>query len=62
MIARNSFHFGGVVSSRSGKVNHASSPLAACVNQALAHLKQNGQLKKIQQKWLAKATGAPVLR
>jgi polar amino acid transport system substrate-binding protein len=45
-----------------GMVFQKSSPLVACVNQALAHLKKTGQLKKIQQKWLAKATGAPVLR
>jgi polar amino acid transport system substrate-binding protein len=45
-----------------GMVFRKGSPLVACVNQALAHLKQSGQLKKIQQKWLAKATGAPVLR
>ena len=36
--------------------------LVGCVNAALAHLKKTGQLKSIQQKWLAKATGAPVLR
>ena len=45
-----------------GMVFQKSSPLVACVNQALAHLRSSGQLKKIQQKWLAKATGAPVLR
>ena len=45
-----------------GMVFQKGSPLVACVNKALAHLKQTGQLKKIQQKWLAKATGAPVLR
>jgi polar amino acid transport system substrate-binding protein len=37
-------------------------PLVTCVNQALANLKKTGQLKQIQQKWLARATGAPVLR
>ena len=36
--------------------------LAGCVNSALAKLKANGTLKRIQQTWLAKATGAPVLR
>ena len=37
-------------------------PLAACVNAALARLKANGQLAGIHQQWLAKATGAPVLK
>ena len=31
------------------------------VNRALAAMKRSGQLQKIQQQWLAKATGAPVL-
>ena len=45
-----------------GLVLRKGSPLTACVNQALAALKQSGQLKKIQQTWLAKVTGAPVLK
>jgi polar amino acid transport system substrate-binding protein len=36
--------------------------LAACVDQALAKLRANGTLKQFQQQWLAKATGAPVLK
>ena len=36
--------------------------LAGCVNQALASLKSSGELATIQQQWLAKATGAPVLK
>jgi polar amino acid transport system substrate-binding protein len=36
--------------------------LVNCVNAALANLKKTGKLKQIQQTWLAKATGAPVLR
>jgi polar amino acid transport system substrate-binding protein len=36
--------------------------LAGCVNTALAKLKANGALARIQQTWLAKATGAPVLK
>jgi len=47
-------HFGVVL----GKGN----PLVKCVNQALASLKASGTLKKIQQQWLAKATGEPVLK
>ena len=45
-----------------GMVFEKGSALVPCVNEALASLKKSGQLKKIQQKWLAKATGAPVLR
>ena len=45
-----------------GMVFAKGNPLAACVNGALATLKRNGTLGKIQQQWLAKATGAPVLR
>ncbi len=47
-------HFGMVFQ----KGNH----LAGCVNGALSTLRKNGTLKRIQQTWLAKATGAPVLR
>jgi polar amino acid transport system substrate-binding protein len=45
-----------------GMVFEKGSSLAPCVNRALAALKKNGQLKRIQSTWLAKATGAPVLR
>jgi polar amino acid transport system substrate-binding protein len=45
-----------------GMVLAKGNPLAACVNAALARLKANGQLAGIQQQWLAKATGAPVLK
>jgi polar amino acid transport system substrate-binding protein len=37
------------------------SPLTACVNRALAKLKANGTLKKIQATWLSKVVGVPVL-
>ncbi len=47
-------HFGMVF----GKGNS----LASCVNGALAQIKRTGVLKRIQQQWLAQATGAPVLR
>jgi polar amino acid transport system substrate-binding protein len=36
--------------------------LRTCVNKALATLKGNGALKQLQQQWLAKATGAPILK
>jgi polar amino acid transport system substrate-binding protein len=44
-----------------GMVLAKGSPLTRCVNQAIATLKANGSLRRIQQQWLAKATGAPVL-
>ena len=44
-----------------GMVLAKGNPLVTCVDQALASLKASGTLKKIQQQWLAKATGAPVL-
>jgi polar amino acid transport system substrate-binding protein len=47
-------HFGLVF----GKGN----PLAGCVNGALRTLRANGTLRRLQQQWLAKATGAPVLK
>ena len=45
-----------------GMVFAKGNSLASCVNGALAKLKSNGTLKKIQQQWLAKATGAPTLK
>jgi polar amino acid transport system substrate-binding protein len=45
-----------------GMVFQKGNSLVTCVNQALASLKKTGQLKRIQQKWLAKVVGAPVLR
>ena len=45
-----------------GMVLPKGSSLTRCVNAALGMLKANGSLKRIQQQWLAKATGAPVLK
>jgi len=45
-----------------GMVFAKGNPLAGCVDGALAKLKANGTLARIQQAWLAKATGAPVLK
>jgi polar amino acid transport system substrate-binding protein len=45
-----------------GVVLQKGSPLTACVNKALAALKANGTLKKIQATWLSKVVGAPVLK
>ena len=47
---------------RFGMVFRKGNPLIACVNNALANMKRTGVLKRIQQIWLAKVTGAPVLR
>jgi polar amino acid transport system substrate-binding protein len=38
------------------------SPLTTCVNKALATLRSNGTLAKIQDQWLSKDAGAPVLK
>ena len=44
---------------RFGMVFQKGNPLIACVNNALANMKRTGVLKRIQQIWLAKVTGAP---
>ena len=36
--------------------------LVTCVNKALTTLRGNGTLQNLQQQWLAKATGAPILK
>jgi polar amino acid transport system substrate-binding protein len=45
-----------------GLVLQKGSQLTKCVNKALANLKANGTLKRIQQTWLSKVVGVPVLR
>jgi len=45
-----------------GMVFQKGNSLVPCVNHALATLRSNGTLKQLQQKWLAKATGAPILK
>jgi polar amino acid transport system substrate-binding protein len=45
-----------------GLVLAKGSSLTNCVNKAIAALKANGSLQRIQQQWLAKATGAPILK
>jgi polar amino acid transport system substrate-binding protein len=37
-------------------------PLVNCVNKAITSLRTDGTLKRLQQQWLAKATGAPILK
>jgi len=56
------FEGGGGGAGHFGMVFAKGNSLAACVDQALAKLRANGTLQQIQQKWLAKATGAPVLK
>ena len=45
-----------------GMVFQKGNPLVRCVNRALRRLKANGTLANIQRTWLARVTGAPVLR
>jgi polar amino acid transport system substrate-binding protein len=47
---------------RFGVVLTKGNPLTACVNKAITSLRANGTLKRLQQLWRAKATGAPVLK
>jgi len=44
-----------------GMVLKKGSSLTSCVDKALVSLRSSGKLKQIQQQWLSKATGAPVL-
>jgi polar amino acid transport system substrate-binding protein len=52
----------GVATDRFGVVLAKGNPLTACVNTAITSLRTTGALKRLQQLWLAKATGAPVLK
>jgi polar amino acid transport system substrate-binding protein len=45
-----------------GALLDKGSPLTSCVSKAVEALKANGQLAKIQDKWLAKEGNAPVLQ
>jgi polar amino acid transport system substrate-binding protein len=47
-------HFGFVLAK--------GNPLTTCVNRALAAMRADGTLKRLQRLWLAKATGAPILK
>lgn len=44
-----------------GMVFEKDNPLVACVNAALATLKENGTLAEIEKTWLSDKTGAPVI-
>jgi polar amino acid transport system substrate-binding protein len=52
----------GKATDRFGVVLQKGSALTSCVNKAITTLRGNGTLKKLQQLWLAKATGAPILK
>jgi polar amino acid transport system substrate-binding protein len=45
-----------------GMVFEKGNSLRKCLNTALAELHSNGTLEQLQQQWLAKATGAPILK
>jgi len=45
-----------------GLVLAKGNPLVTCVNKAIGRLWANGTIKTLQRIWLAKATGAPVLK
>jgi polar amino acid transport system substrate-binding protein len=45
-----------------GMVFQRGNPLRACVNRALATMKRNGTLKRIQATWLSKVVSVPVLK
>ena len=52
----------GTTTDRFGVVLAKHNPLTSCVDKAITTLRTNGTLKKLQQLWLAKATGAPILK
>ncbi len=52
----------GTSTDRFGVVLQKGSPLTSCVNTAITSLRTSGTLKTLQQLWLAKATGAPILK
>src|SRR5579862_9929470 len=56
------FEISGKASDYFGVVLQKGNPLTACINRAITKLRANGTLKRLQQLWLAKATGAPILK
>src|SRR3954464_13193778 len=52
----------GKATDRFGVALAKGNSLTACVNQAITSLRADGTLKRLQQLWLAKATGAPILK
>jgi polar amino acid transport system substrate-binding protein len=47
---------------RWGALLAKGSPLTQCVSQAIADLREGGQLQSLQQRWMGSAAGAPVLK
>ena len=56
------FEVNGKVSDRFGVVLQKGNSLLGCVDKAITTLRENGTLTKLQRQWLAKATGAPILK
>jgi polar amino acid transport system substrate-binding protein len=56
------FENNGKATDRFGVVLAKGSSLTTCVNKAISSLRADGTLKRLQQLWLAKATGAPILK
>jgi polar amino acid transport system substrate-binding protein len=52
----------GATTDRFGVVLQKGNPLTGCVDKAIGALRKSGTLKKLQRLWLAKATGAPILK
>ena len=52
----------GGVQERFGMVFQKGNPLVACVNAALAKVRSDGTLKRLEVRWLAQAGGAPILK
>jgi polar amino acid transport system substrate-binding protein len=52
----------GKATDRFGVVLAKGNSLSGCVNKAITSLRADGTLKRLQQLWLAKATGAPILK
>ncbi len=52
----------GAATDHFGVVLKKGNPLTACVNKAITSLRSAGTLKQLQRLWLAKATGAPILK
>jgi polar amino acid transport system substrate-binding protein len=52
----------GKATDRFGVALAKGNSLTACVNKAISSLRADGTLKRLQQLWLAKATGAPILK
>jgi polar amino acid transport system substrate-binding protein len=52
----------GTATDHFGVVLAKGNPLTVCVNRAITSLRSTGTLKQLQRLWLAKATGAPILK